>query len=148
MLTPKGMRRHNLSGSEREAAETLTGVWNGVYWHPFHASVSFTATLIESGNQISGSTHEPCTQFGCPRQTHLATLVGNRQSRAVSFVKSYDPPGFGYDTVTYAGELNADNSEIAGVWSIDSIFSGTFLMIRARPHVVAQTRKKLAIVES
>jgi hypothetical protein len=130
------------------AAENLTGVWNGVFRQPFHGSVNFTATLIESGNHVTGSTHEPCAQFDCPRQTHLATLDGHRQGRAVSFLKTYDPPGFGYHSVMSSGELSADNTQIAGMWTIGAIFAGPFVMTRARPRAAVHTRKTLATVPS
>ena len=40
-------------------AQDLTGVWNGLYSYPDGLSVTFVATLIESGGALSGSTHEP-----------------------------------------------------------------------------------------
>ena len=135
-----------MNKSEHNAGESLTGVWDGVFRQHTHGSVVFTATHIESGNQITGSTHERCTQFDCPRKTHLATLSGDRHGRAVSFVKTYDPPGFGYDAVMYSGELNSDASEIAGEWTIDVGLSGEFLMIRANRRARMRTRKKLAAV--
>jgi hypothetical protein len=110
------------------AADNLTGVWNGVFQQPDCGSVAFTATLIESGGQITGSTHEPCALHGCPRKTHL------------------DPPGFGYGTVSYRGDLNGDATEIAGTWTIAGGFSGEFLMIRAGRSVPARARKKRATV--
>lgn len=128
------------------ATDDLTGVWNGVFQQPHFGSVAFTATLIESANQISGSTHERCALFGCPRGTHLALLSGRRQSRTVSFVKTYDPPGFGYGSVGYIGELNGDATEIAGTWTIEGGLSGAFLMVRARRRALARTRKKRATV--
>lgn len=128
------------------AADGLTGIWNGVFQQPDWGSVAFTATLIESANQITGSTHETCVLTGCPRKTHLALLSGYRQSRAVAFVKTYDPPGFGYATVSYAGELNGDATEIAGTWRIAAGFSGAFLMIRAGRRAPARARKKHATV--
>ena len=39
--------------------QNLTGVWHGLYTYPDGVSVSFVATLIESGSSLSGSTHEP-----------------------------------------------------------------------------------------
>jgi hypothetical protein len=137
-----------MTDPEKVAAESLTGVWNGVFRQRLVGSVNFTATLIESGNAITGSTHEPCIQFFCPRRTHLATLAGYRQGRTVSFMKSYDPPGFGYDTVAYRGELNGDATEIAGVWTIGSGFSGEFVMTRPGRNTKARERKKLATVSS
>jgi hypothetical protein len=137
-----------MSESERAAAESLTGVWNGVFRQRLVGSVNFTATLIESGNHITGPTHEPCIQFFCPRRTHLATLAGYRQGRTVSFMKSYDPSGFGYDAVAYCGELNSDATEIAGTWTIGSGFSGEFVMTRPGRNTKAPERKKLATVSS
>jgi hypothetical protein len=128
------------------AADNLTGVWNGVFHQPDCGSVAFTATLIESGGQITGSTHEPCALPGCPRKTHLALLSGHRQSRTVAFVKTYDPPGFGYGAVSYRGDLNGHATEIAGTWTIAGGFSGAFLMIRAGRSVPARARKKRATV--
>jgi len=49
-------------------------------------------------------------------------LFGHRSGLSVSFLKSYDPPGSGFDTVNYSGELNADATEIAGIWSIGNVF--------------------------
>ena len=115
------------------AADNLTGVWNGVFHQPDCGSVAFTATLIESGGQITGSTHEPCALPGCPRKTHLALLSGHRQSRTVAFVKTYDPPGFGYGAVSYRGDLNGNATEIAGTWTIAGSFSGAFSHDPRRP---------------
>lgn len=143
VIDPPGATAMNVS--ENGAGPSLTGVWDGVFRQRVVGSVAFTATLVESGNQITGSTHEPCVLVACPRKTHLATLSGRRLGRSVSFVKTYDPPGFGYHTVTYAGELNADATEITGTWAIDSLF-GDFLMTRAARRVEARSRKKLATV--
>jgi hypothetical protein len=114
-------------------AQNLTGVWNGLFTHPDHEPVSFVATLIDTGAMLSGSTHdEKCMMRGCPRRTHNAILDGRRNGSAVSFTKTYDPPGFGYDAVVYDGALNADATEIDGQWSIPAFFlSGKFLMIRS-----------------
>lgn len=51
----------------------------------------------------------------------------------VSFVKRYEPPGYGFGTVLYEGTVNAEATEIDGRWRLPSM-SGTFLMVRsARP---------------
>jgi hypothetical protein len=57
-------------------------------------------------------------------------LAGGRSGSAVTFVKRYEPPGYGYDTVAYEGSVNADATEIDGRWRVQGI-SGTFLMIRS-----------------
>lgn len=120
----------------------LTGVWDGLYRQPARPQqVPFTATLIDTGSLVSGSTHEPCNVPDCLIKTHYATLSGERAGQTVSFIKSYDPPGFGYDMVSYTGTLSADGMEIAGRWSIPrSSLSGEFLMIRAQRKAAAHTR--------
>lgn len=125
------------------AANSLTGVWDGLYRQPGRKRhVSFTATLIDTGRLLTGSTYEPCNVPDCPRKTHHATLCGERTGQTVAFVKSYEPTGFGYDVVHYSGALSADGMEIAGTWTIPrSALSGEFLMIRAQRKSVAQTQQ-------
>jgi hypothetical protein len=135
-----------MTGSAK-AADDLTGVWNGVYKQTLLGSVPFTATLIQSGDHIGGSTHEPCIRSDCPRKTHLAILSGHRSGRSIAFVKTYDPPGFGFDTVRYVGELNADATEIAGMWSIGSAFFGAFVMTRAGRHAQVAADAQLTSAE-
>ena len=121
---------------------SLTGVWDGLYRQPGRKRhVPFTASLIDTGSLVTGSTHEPCNVPDCPIKTHHATLSGERTGQAVAFIKSYEPPGFGYDVVHYAGTLSADGLEIAGSWTIPrSGSSGEFLMIRAQRKSVAQAQ--------
>jgi hypothetical protein len=121
-------------------ANSLTGVWDGLYCHPQHAPVAFLATLIESGSTLGGTTTEPCMMPGCHLSTHHAMLAGGRSGSAVSFIKRYDPPGFGYGTVFYEGVLNGDATEINGRWALPGhALSGTFLMVRSGK--AAQARK-------
>jgi hypothetical protein len=137
-----------MSEAERAATESLTGVWNGIFRHPFHPPVNFTATLIESGRHITGTTHEPCMQLGCPRRTHLATLGGSRMGCTVSFLKRYDPAEHGYDTVVYSGVLNGDATEIAGMWTLEAGLSDAFVMTRAGRRAQVRERRKLATMSS
>jgi hypothetical protein len=111
-------------------ADSLTGVWDGTFVQPGVGAVTFMATLIETRSALSGSVIEPCMMPGCPRSEHNALLAGSRSGSAVSFVKRYDPPGYGYDTVHYDGSVNADATEIDGRWRVEGV-SGTFLMIRS-----------------
>ena len=108
-------------------AQNLTGVWHGLYTYPNVRSVSFVATLIESGSALTGSTHEPCDG---PAGTLYATLTGSRHGSAVAFRKTYEGAGPGYGTVDYAGTLSTGATEIEGRWSIPGVWSGKFLMIR------------------
>src|SRR5215469_8139629 len=92
--------------------------------------VTFLATLIESGGALRGNITEPCAMPGCPISTHNASIAGHRSGSAVSFVKRYEPPGYGYNTVSYEGTVNAEATEIDGRWKLPGA-SGTFLMVRA-----------------
>jgi hypothetical protein len=116
--------------TEQSQAKNLTGVWNGLYSYPDGVSVSFVATLIESGSSLTGSTHEP-SMLG-NGNTANATLAGARLASSVTFVKTYDRAELLYrDPVDYDGILNGDATEIEGRWSIRATWSGRFLMIRA-----------------
>ena len=109
--------------------DSLTGVWDGTYTHP-RGIVTFLATLIESGGALAGNVTEPCTSPACPLSTHNASIAGHRSGSAISFVKRYEPPGYGYGTVSYEGTVNAEATEIDGRWRLPGM-SGTFLMVRA-----------------
>src|SRR5215467_14240016 len=111
-------------------AQNLTGVWNGLYSYPDGRSVTFVATLIDSGSTLSGSTHEPCVGGDCPSATLFATLMGSRSGSAVTFRKTYEAADPRWGTVNYDGRLNAEATEIEGRWTIPGVWSGKFLMIR------------------
>jgi len=108
----------------------LTGVWDGTYIQPSIGMVTFVSTLIDAGGALGGSVVEPCMTPNCPVSTHNASIAGHRSGNAVSFVKTYEPPGYGYDKVFYEGAVNADATEISGRWRVGAL-SGTFLMIRS-----------------
>jgi hypothetical protein len=111
--------------------DSLTGVWDGTYTHT-RGIVTFLATLIESGGALAGNITEPCTNPRCPISTHSASIAGHRSGSAVTFVKRYEPPGYGYGTVFYEGTVNADTTEIDGRWRFpNAVGSGTFLMVRS-----------------
>jgi len=113
--------------------DNLTGVWDGTFVQPRVGMVTFLATLIDSGGALGGNVTEPCMMpAGCPLSTHNASIAGHRSGRTVSFVKRYEPPGYGYDTVSYEGSVNAEATEIDGRWRLPgTTFSGTFLMVRS-----------------
>ncbi len=110
---------HCLTLSCFAMTDSLTGVWDGTYIQPYVGIVTFLATLTE-----------PCVMPGCPVSTHNASIAGHRSGSAVSFVKRYDPPGYGYNRVAYEGAVNADATEIHGRWKLPGM-SGTFLMVRS-----------------
>jgi hypothetical protein len=112
--------------------DDLTGTWDGTYIQPGVGMITFVATLIEAGGALGGSVAEPCMMPSCPVSTHNASIAGQRSGHTVSFVKRYDPPGYGYDKVAYEGTVNADATEISGRWRLPGAAdSGTFLMVRS-----------------
>jgi hypothetical protein len=124
--------------------ENLTGVWQGLYTYPAGgASVSFVATLIESGHTLSGATHEPRTHGTGLGETIYATLLGTRSGSAISFVKTYErSAGPGYGRVDYEGTLNGGRTEIEGRWNIPGAGSGKFLLIRSTGKAATTKQKK------
>ncbi|WP_213287824.1 hypothetical protein [Bradyrhizobium sp. sGM-13] len=129
--------------------DSLTGVWDGTYVQRQIGMVTFLATLIESGGALGGNVTEPCTVPRCPIGTHNASIAGHRSGSAVSFIKRYEPPGHGYNTVSYEGVVNAEATEIDGRWKVPGTTdSGTFLMVRssrpAEPVVAEERTKELA----
>lgn len=126
----------------QENAESLTGVWHGLYaGGGARGHVTFVATLLETASFVSGATHEPRAVGGMPGEILIATLMGDRAARAVRFTKSYDVADQDYTTVEYEGTLNADGTEIDGRWTIPGNCSGTFLMIRSAQTEIARNRK-------
>jgi hypothetical protein len=106
------------------ASETLTGVWQGLYNHQ-GGQVSFTATLMELGPMLSGTTHEVMDG-----DELFAMVDGRRSGRDVRFTKTYDGSGRFDHSLAYEGRLSADGTEVEGRWSAAG-FSGTFMMIRS-----------------
>ncbi len=112
--------------------DSLTGVWDGTFVQKQVGMVTFLATLVESGGALAGTVTEPCTVLGCPVSTHNASIAGHRSGSTVSFIKRYEPPGYGYSTVSYEGTVNAEATEIDGRWKLPgTATSGTFLMVRS-----------------
>jgi hypothetical protein len=128
----------------RADARSLTGIWNGLYTYPDGRSTSFVATLIEASGTLCGTTHEPSTLPSSPGVTLIANLTGSRRGSCVTFTKTYDAPDLMHRSpILYEGVLNADATEIEGRWTIVSVWSGKFLMIRSAGEEVKAERKAL-----
>jgi hypothetical protein len=123
--------------------KSLTGVWNGRYSYPAALPpVSFVATLIETKNYITGSTHEASSAVGAGGAMAFATLDGARGGSRITFTKTYENlPADSNRAVHYAGTLNADGTEISGNWNIPGNWSGNFVMIRAKRQVSSSKRR-------
>jgi hypothetical protein len=127
---------------EAANAENISGVWHGIYSYADGHSLSFIATLLQIGSDLSGTTEEPCTPGGGPTDVMVATLSGRSDGSAVQFVKTYQGRNPYYASpVAYEGRLNGDATEIEGRWTIHRAGSGTFLMIRTGGKKAAAARK-------
>lgn len=127
-----------MAGRGERVSQNLTGVWSGRYFYPRELPpVSFVATLIETAASLTGMTHEPAAT-GTAR---YASLQGQRDGNAVSFIKTYDNAELQAYPIHYSGILNGDATEIEGTWQIHGSWSGKFLMIRSPGKVAAVTRK-------
>jgi len=121
-----------------ERENSLSGVWHGIYTY-FSRNAPpeshFVATIIDSGAYLSGTIHETMNTYDGQSVPANASLNGQHDGNAVTFVKAYDGTGNQRHSVSYTGVLSADRLEIEGEWHISSIYGiyrGRFIMIRNR----------------
>lgn len=122
--------------------KNLTGVWQGLFSYPrMYRAAGFTATLIEAGGHLSGSTTE--IGVGGPRDGTAvsAFLSGRRTGPRVAFTKQYEGPEPPNHAVEYEGTLTDDGMEIDGRWFIPGSWAGRFLMIRSGGRSVEAARE-------
>ncbi len=111
--------------------ENLTGVWQGLFSYPrMYRAASFTATLIETGSTLTGSTTEIAVAGPRDGMAVSAFLSGRRTGSRVTFTKQYEGPEPPNHAVEYEGALSDDLMEIDGRWFIPGSWAGRFLMIR------------------
>ena len=127
----------------------MTGMWEGTYVYPAFQgpTTPFVANFVDQEGDLGGSTLEPNNlgMAGEPGELQ-ATLVGNRQGRAVDFTKSYDGEVVS-DQIDYVGQLSEDGETVTGVWS-NSEMDGTFEMHRERAWeelAVTETAEELPV---
>jgi hypothetical protein len=122
--------------------QNLTGVWQGLYSYPTSRKAgNFTATLIETGRSISGSTSEIWPSGPLAGNTVIAMLMGQRSGQIITFTKTYEGPAKPNHSVEYEGALTGDFLEIEGRWFIPGSWAGRFLMIRSGGRPVEAARK-------
>lgn len=131
-----------------DAKRRLTGVWQGRYSYPAKLPpVSFVATLIESGIYLSGSTHEEAASIGAGGYVACASLSGQSTESHVSFTKIYENvPRSEQRPIHYQGSLNAEATEISGTWTIEGVWSGSFVMIRSPGQSAKKIRQRVVSV--
>jgi hypothetical protein len=123
------------------SGQDLSGTWDGLYSYPRTLpSVSFVAVLNETAGWLTGTTQEAAQGGSAGGQKLTATLQGRRSGAFVKFLKLYDVPVPGYDSIAYEGNVSADGTEIAGRWIALVNWSGTFLMIRSRGLVESSSK--------
>jgi hypothetical protein len=133
-----------MSETSGENRLSLTGLWNGLFSYPRrYDSTQFVAILIQSGTSFSGTTHEPCVSRQIAGGVMYATLQGQRNGTAVTFIKTYDGTGGWTHSVKYEGTLSDDGTEIEGRWRIPRVWSGKFLMVRSGAKEESVVRKAL-----
>jgi hypothetical protein len=127
-------------------AHSLTGVWQGRFSYASGRGCAFTATLMELGPYLSGSTHEPNESHRGDADDLFAFIEGARNGRSIRFVKTYDGSGGWSHSVAYEGKLSNDGTEIEGHWAIEGRAAGTFLMLRGGCKSAAVAKKTYAEV--
>ena len=122
--------------------ENLTGVWQGLFSYPrMYRAASFTATLIETGSSLTGSTTEIAVAGPRDGMAVSAFLSGCRTGSRVTFTKQYEGPEPPNHAVEYEGTLADDFMEIEGRWFIPGSWAGRFLMIRSGGRSVEAARQ-------
>ncbi len=121
-----------MSNARNEGQDVnLTGVWQGLYsYETIDEPVPFLATLIDTGNFISGTTQETCAVEMRPKATPCAMIDGARRALHVSFTKKYDGSDGWEHVVVYDGSVSSDGKEIDGRWILPEGITGHFLMVR------------------
>jgi hypothetical protein len=118
----------------------LTGLWSGEYWYAGAANpVPFSAHIVDTAGNITGSTLEPNT-FAHPGLIELsAGIEGARGELSVRFTKIYHAaPGVHRDPIFYSGSVDAAFTMIDGQWTfIDGQMSGRFVLVRVSRGVEA-----------
>ncbi|WP_265587441.1 hypothetical protein [Sphingomicrobium arenosum] len=118
----------------------LSGRWTGAYFYgPSMRSFGFTAQLRDAGGALSLLIDDDPSPLHRGAALLSATASGSREGSSVRFTKIYDDLVRFPDPVHYEGEVDADEAEIAGRWSIRGV-SGTFIMTRPRQRAAVRER--------
>ena len=108
----------------------MTGLWHGTYVYPRFAgpTTPFAANILDVDGRLTGSIIEP-NLIGISSEELEAAIAGNRNGRAVDFIKTYDGKSDAANSVDYVGLLSDDGNTVTGVWSFEA-WDGTFEMHR------------------
>jgi len=125
------MGQLNLIGSQE-------GMFNYPRWRPPN---QFDADLRDHHGITISETFEVGDGARNKGQSLRAMIQGGRDRSHVNFDKHYDDFSRSANPVYCAGAANNDGSEISGSWDIPGHWSGTFLMIRAKPEIATAEEK-------
>jgi hypothetical protein len=130
--TPKDASK-GASSASCCSAGALSGIWTGEYRYPESMSqrpVTFTVFLFQDGDRVTAMIKEPNT-FGDHTSPWLhATADGrfDKETKTLSFTKSYDGTAGQSHDVVYKGALSSGATEsVSGNWDISGL-EGTFTM--------------------
>ena len=127
----------------------LTGLWSGEYWHVGYPQppVPFSAHIVDTAGNISGTTLEPNT-VAHPGLIELsADINGARGELSVRFTKLYHPaPGVLREAILYSGTIDPNFTMIDGEWRIDGM-SGRFVLVRVSHGAKAAEVKREAALQ-
>lgn len=105
----------------------LSGSWLGTYWQA-GTPTRFEATLIQSGNALSGSVLDD-------NYLGEAQLSGEVIGRSVSFTKCYFTTS--PTPISYIGTVSEDEDYIQGQWNIGKWDSGRWEARRSGEALIA-----------
>lgn len=124
------------------AIDSLTGVWEGSFDFPHSLPPTpFQAVLLELGETLTGSVWEIGEAGPENGQRLNAFIDGRREGRRVAFIKRYDGTAGRTHAVAYRGELTPDGEAIEGRWVIPGVWTGRFVMRRAKGTAAAVGRE-------
>lgn len=111
----------------------LSGTWLGTYWQE-GIPTRFEATLIQSGNTLSGSILDD-------NYLGEARISGEVIGRRISFTKKYltSSP----TPIDYTGTLSEDEDFMQGQWTISRVGNGPWEARRSGDNLVADLQALL-----
>ena len=127
------------------AEQNLTGVWRGLFSYPTsRKAADFGATLIGTGNDISGSTGEIWASGARAGESVLAMPSGRRNGQTMVFTEAHEDTAKPNQAAECEGTLTNKCLEIKGRWFISASCGGLFLMIRSFGRPVEAARPVFA----
>ena len=112
----------------------LSGTWLGTYWQE-GVPTRFEATLIQSGNTLSGSILDD-SYLGESKAS------GEVLGRSISFTKRYIARG--YMPIKYHGTLSEDEDFMQGQWHLGLFGSGLWEAHRSGNDIMTDLQKRLS----